>query len=280
MTEIGVSSLGWRVGKNNILKDIHLRVTPGSVFCIIGPSGGGKTSLLRSIAGIINNYSGTVCFNGVSVDSLPPERRGAVMLRQPGMLFPHLTVRENISFGLKIRHTNAAEIRERVDEYLALIRLAERAASYPHELSAGQVQRAALAMALVIKPAALLLDEPFSNLDPSLHSDIRAEILAILCNAGITAIIATHDWEDAFLMGDTVALMFKGELIPLNGDGTPELPPETDHEAVHYLRGLRVVEGVIKDGCFTAPNGICIPTAVSDRRCRALVTRDGVRLIF
>jgi iron(III) transport system ATP-binding protein len=138
----------------------------------------------------------------------------------------------------------------------------------------------------VIKPAALLLDEPFSNLDPSLHSDIRAETHTVLCNAGITTIIATHDWEDAFLMGDTVALMFRGELIPLKGDGTPELPPETNHEvacppqAVQYLRGLRVVEGVIKDGCFTAPPGICIPAAVSDRSCRALVTRDGVRLIF
>jgi ABC-type Fe3+/spermidine/putrescine transport system ATPase subunit len=184
MTAIDVSSLSWRVGKTDILKDIHLRATPGSTFCIIGPSGGGKTSLLRSIAGLIDNYSGTVCFNNVPIDSLPPECRGAVMLRQPGLLFPHLSVRENISFGLKIRHIAAAEIRERVDEYLSLIRLDERASSYPYELSAGQIQRVALAMALVIKPAALLLDEPFSNLDPSLHSDIRAEILAILCNAG------------------------------------------------------------------------------------------------
>jgi ABC-type Fe3+/spermidine/putrescine transport system ATPase subunit len=278
VTEIDVSSLGWRVGKNNILKDISLRVTPGSTFCIIGPSGGGKTSLLRSIAGIINNYSGKVCFNGIPVDSIPPERRGAVMLRQPCLLFPHLTVRENIAFGLKVRHTKAGEIRERVDEYLSLIRLTERGSSYPHELSAGQIQRIALAMALVIKPAALLLDEPFSNLDPSLHNDIRTEIHAILSNAGITRIIATHDWEDAFLMGDTVALMLGGELITLRHDGTPEFP-ETDHEAVRYLKGLRIVEGVIKDGYFTAPSGICIPTDVSDRSCRALVTRDGVRII-
>ena len=274
MAGIEVSRLCWAAGKHKILQDITFSVAPRTIYAIIGPSGSGKTSLLRCIAGLNADYTGQISLDCETLDSLALEKRGAVLMRQGSSLFPHLTAAENIAFGLRARHRPASEIRAVVDELLSMTRLRDKSGAYPSELSAGQMQRVALAMALAVKPRAILLDEPFSNLDPVLAADIRAETYAILDTAPTTTILATHDWEDAFLQGNRVGLILEGRLVPLAPDGSAD-----DPAAACYLRDLRVVEGMVDDGIFRAL-GITFATRTPNGPCRALVTADSVTLLL
>jgi ABC-type Fe3+/spermidine/putrescine transport system ATPase subunit len=272
---IEVSNLSWRAGNHHILKDISFDIEKGKTFSLIGPSGGGKTSLLRCIAGLIRNYAGSVAVNGVGADALPPERRNAVLMRQQGAVFPHLTTVENIAFGLKIRHKSKEEIREITEKLLLMIGLAEKARCYPAELSAGQCQRVALAMALAVKPAAILLDEPFSNLDPVSAKDMRSVTADLISSLGITTVLATHDWEDAFLLGSKTALLLNGCLYPLNEEGICENNVET---ALAFLKGLRIMKGTVSGGIFSA-SGVSFPAALEAGNYRALVREGSVTIL-
>jgi iron(III) transport system ATP-binding protein len=201
------------------LKEVSLQVEPGELFFLLGPSGCGKTTLLRCLAGFLTPDTGTLAIGDTDVTKLPPHRRNTGMVFQQYALWPHLTLAQNIAFGLEMRKVARPEIQQRVREALALVRLEDRAKDKPGQLSGGQQQRVALARALVVKPQCLLLDEPLSNLDATLRLEMRAEIRRICKQAGLTALYVTHDQKEALSIADRIAVMREGVIEQL---GTPE----------------------------------------------------------
>ncbi|NOY84150.1 MAG: ABC transporter ATP-binding protein [Nitrospirae bacterium] len=201
--------------------DVSLKVEEGEVLALLGPSGSGKTTLLRLIAGFETPDEGVVLLKGNIVSeqglALPPEKRGVGMVFQDYALFPHLNAAENIAFGL--RRMSRSEKNEKVCTILEMVGLSDFSKRYPHELSGGQQQRIALARALAPDPALVLLDEPFSSLDPDMCVRMREDVSEILQKTGSTAVLVTHDHEEAFSMADKVALLNEGRLEQLD---TPE----------------------------------------------------------
>lgn len=193
------------------VRELGLSLRPGELGCLLGPSGCGKTTLLRAIAGFHTPASGTLRLRGVDAIVLPPEKRGLGFVFQDLALFPHLTVADNVGFGL--HRLDADTRRDRVVETLAMLGLQDMAGRYPHELSGGQQQRVALARSLAPRPDLLLLDEPFSSLDADLRGRLRDELRALLKRLGIAALLVTHDQEEAFAFADTVGVMNAGRLL-------------------------------------------------------------------
>ena len=206
-------------GKIPVVRGVDLTAARGEIVALLGPSGCGKTTTLRLIAGFETPDAGTIEIGGNIVASPdrfePPERRHVGMVFQDGALFPHITVGENVGFGLP----RGRERRSRIEAALELVGLSEFAARMPYELSGGQQQRVSLARALAPNPEIILLDEPFSNLDAALRSSMRAEVRQILTDAEATAILVTHDQEEALSLADRVAVMWNGKIVQ---DATPE----------------------------------------------------------
>lgn len=194
------------------LDQLSLSIPSGRITALLGASGSGKTTLLKIIAGLLPLTSGDVLFDGTNVSTMRTEERGAVMVFQNHLLFPHMTVEQNIGFGLKVRGVAAEIIHQRVAEMLALIQLPDVGKRRPHQLSGGQQQRIALARALIVEPRVLLLDEPLSNLDVHLRDEMRELIRQVQRAFGITTIIVTHDQQDAVVLADQIALMRQGRL--------------------------------------------------------------------
>ncbi len=192
------------------LENIDVSIPTGSFYTLLGPSGCGKTTLLRTIAGFHRQNAGTIAIDGTSIETLPAHRRDVGMVFQDYAVFPHLSVEDNVAFGLRQRKLKSSEIRARVAEVLEVVQLGAFAKRMPHELSGGQQQRVGLARAIVIKPKVLLMDEPLSNLDARLRVDLRSELRRIQGELGITTIYVTHDQEEALAMSDTVCVMFNG----------------------------------------------------------------------
>jgi iron(III) transport system ATP-binding protein len=207
-------------GKNATAACDHLTLTiePGELFFLLGPSGCGKTTLLRMIAGFIDPTSGTIAFDGKEVTHDAPNKRNTGMVFQSYALWPHMTVAQNVAFGLNVRKVSNPDKDQRVLEALAAVQMEEYANRKPNELSGGQQQRVALARALVIKPAVLLLDEPLSNLDAKLRNDLRLQIRKVCKDSGITTVYVTHDQKEALSMADRVALLKEGQIMQI---GTP-----------------------------------------------------------
>lgn len=204
----------------SVLRDISLAIRPGEILCLLGPSGCGKTTTLRLAAGLEECQHGRVLLNGAVVSDgrihVPPEQRGVGLVFQDTALFPHLTVAENIGFGLGALSREGREAR--VHELLAQVGMESYADAYPHILSGGQQQRVALARALAPDPGLVLLDEPFSGLDAQLRSMIRQEMLEVLKSHGATALVVTHDPEEAMYVADRIAVMNRGRVEQV---GTP-----------------------------------------------------------
>jgi sulfate transport system ATP-binding protein len=201
------------------LEDVSLSVPDGSLTALLGPSGGGKSTLLRVIAGLEAPDSGDVLFSGESVTTLPPQERGVGFVFQHYAAFKHMTVRDNIAFGLKIRKRPEAEVRERVDELLALVHLGGWADRYPAQLSGGQRQRMALARALAVQPRVLLLDEPFGALDATVRKELRDWLRRLHEEVHVTTIFVTHDQEEALEVAQQVAVINAGRI---EQTGTPD----------------------------------------------------------
>jgi len=202
-----------------VLSSCNLSIEPGELFFLLGPSGCGKSTLLRIVAGLVNQDSGSITFNGREIGNLPPEKRKAAMVFQNYALWPHLTVFENVAFGLRIQKMGGEAIRQEVAAALKLVDLAGYADRKITSLSGGQQQRVALARALAVRPEVLLLDEPLSNLDARFRDLMREEIKRICKERSQTAIYVTHDRHEALSMADQVAVMHNGVIEQV---GTPE----------------------------------------------------------
>lgn len=206
-------------GKTDVLKDLQLSIEKGELVSLLGPSGCGKSTTLRTIAGLIEPNEGTFIVDNKNLTKVPVHKRNFGMVFQSYALFPHLNIRENVEFGLKLRKENKSVMKEKVEKMLHITGLNEFADRYPKQLSGGQRQRVALARALVIEPNLLLLDEPLSNLDAKLRVTMRIEIKRIQRKLGITTIFVTHDQEECFSISDKVAVMNKGVIEQFD---TPE----------------------------------------------------------
>jgi iron(III) transport system ATP-binding protein len=214
MPLLQLTDLSLAYGQHQVVSHFSLELQRGTIGCLLGPSGCGKTTVLRSIAGFERVTAGEIRLNGECVSSpkrhVPPEARHIGMVFQDYALFPHLTVAENIGFGLRRMERSAREAR--VQELLGVIGLQHAAHKYPHELSGGQQQRVALARALATRPALLLLDEPFSNLDVELRERLSHEVRDIIKATGTTAILVTHDQNEAFAVADEIGIMDQGQI--------------------------------------------------------------------
>ena len=222
MVRVSVEAVAKRYGHVAALSEVFLELAAGKLTAVLGPSGCGKTTLLRGIAGFVAVDAGAIRFDGEDVTHLPPQRRGTAMVFQNYALWPHMTVFDNVAYGLRLKRVPAAEIRARVRGALELVEIGtvdEVAQRKPGALSGGQQQRVALARALVVEPRVLLLDEPLSNLDAKVRQRLRAEIRGLQRRVGITAIYVTHDQEEALAIADRVVLMNAGRVVQ---SGTPE----------------------------------------------------------
>jgi putative spermidine/putrescine transport system ATP-binding protein len=215
-----VSGTSKRFGAAVVLEDLSISVAKGEFVSLLGPSGCGKTTLLRCIAGLLRPDAGSITVAGQEITRLPAHRRNVGVVFQNYALFPHLTVAENVGFGLRAQGTPRAEAAPRVAEALALVRMTEHAEKPVTALSGGQQQRIAVARALVVRPSLLLLDEPFSALDRKLRETMQVELKHLLREVGITAIFVTHDQEEALVVSDRIAVMNAGRIEQLADPAT------------------------------------------------------------
>ncbi len=259
MSEIAalqLNSIGKRFGDVDVLDDIGLTVVPGEIICLVGRSGCGKSTLLRIIAGVETPDVGAVMMNGREIAGpttfMEPEKRRIGFVFQDYALFPHLTVEQNVLFGLK--GLPRAEAKAQAADMIQHVRLAELAKRYPHTLSGGEQQRVALARALAPKPDILLMDEPFSNLDRGLRDSVREETLRLLRDLKTTAIMVTHDPEEALSAGDRVVLMQNGRVVQ-TGTGYEVHDHPVSRYAADFFCAFNKVEGTVRNGHLETPVG-------------------------
>ena len=232
MTRLRLAGLGKRFGDVTAVTGIDLDVAEGSLVALLGPSGCGKTTTLRMIAGLESPTDGDILFDEESVLATPPEKRGIGMVFQRYVLFPHMSVAKNVSFGLRMRGVARAEIDRRVAEVLDVVQLTGFGQRFPSQLSGGQQQRVAIARTVITEPRLMLMDEPLSNLDAKLREEMRAFITRLQRQLGITTVFVTHDQVEAIELADRIGVMFDGELVQV---GTPE-------EIFNRPRTLRVAD--------------------------------------
>jgi iron(III) transport system ATP-binding protein len=251
---LAVEGLAKAFGGTPVLDGVRLQVPSGKVVALLGPSGCGKTTLLRCIAGLERPDAGEVRLAGrrlcAAGEFVPPERRRIGMVFQDGALFPHLSVAGNVAYGLRREQRQGG----RVEEALALVDLAGFGERAPASLSGGQQQRVALARALVTQPTALLLDEPFSNLDTLLRVQIRAEVQRLLADLGVTAVFVTHDQEEAFVVGDEVAVMLGGRIVQQTTPAELYRAPAS-RAVAGFLGDANLLPGVAASGLADTPVG-------------------------
>ena len=210
--EININKAVKKYGNLTIIPGLDEHIKNGEFFTLLGPSGCGKTTLLRMIAGFNSIEGGTIAFNDKVINDIPAHERNIGMVFQSYAIFPHLTVRENVEYGLKLRKLPKAEMKEKVDRILDVVQITEYQDRLPERLSGGQQQRVALARAIVIHPSVLLMDEPLSNLDAKLRVEMRTAIREVQKQVGITTVYVTHDQEEALSISDRIAVMKKGEI--------------------------------------------------------------------
>lgn len=210
---VRIKNVTKKFGDVAAVSDVSLDIYKSELFCLLGGSGSGKSTLLRMLAGFEVPTSGTIEIDGQDMTDVAPYNRPVNMMFQSYALFPHMTVEQNIAYGLKRDHLPRAEIQDRVAELLSLVKLQDYGKRKPHQLSGGQRQRVALARALAKRPKLLLLDEPLSNLDARLRDTMRHELSRMIARAGVTALFVTHDQAEAFALADQVAVMERGKIV-------------------------------------------------------------------
>ncbi|MBX7165966.1 MAG: sulfate ABC transporter ATP-binding protein [Pirellulales bacterium] len=244
---ISVQNVGKRFGEFAALDRVSLEVPQGSLVALLGPSGSGKTTLLRIIAGLEEPDSGSVHYQGADVTNLRARERNVGFVFQHYALFRHMTVFENIAFGLRVRHVARAEVRRRVDELLQLVRLDGLDKRYPAQLSGGQRQRVALARALAIQPRVLLLDEPFGALDAKVRQELRTWLRRLHDEIHMTSVFVTHDQDEAFEVADKVVVMNHGR-VEQAGSPTEVFDHPANPFVMDFLGNVNVFHGRVAEG--------------------------------
>ena len=251
---IDLKNISVSFGNNQVLKNLNLYIRDKEFITLLGPSGCGKTTTLRIIAGFVEPDEGEVIFEGKKINSVPPHKRQVNTIFQRYALFPHLNVYENVAFGLRIKKVPEKQIKETVEEMLALVNLTGFNKRNINSLSGGQQQRVAIARALAVKPRVLLLDEPLGALDLKLRKDMQAELKNIQQRLGITFIYVTHDQEEALSMSDTVVVMDNGVIQQI---GTPlDIYNEPKNAFVaDFIGESNILDGVMLDDCLVEFSG-------------------------
>lgn len=257
MSEIRIKDAVKKYGDNTIIKDLSLDIKDGELFTLLGPSGCGKTTLLRMIAGFNSIEGGSFYFNDKLINDMDPSKRNIGMVFQNYAIFPHLTVRQNVEFGLKNRKADKETLKIETDKFLNAMQIMEYQDRMPERLSGGQQQRVALARALVIKPDVLLMDEPLSNLDAKLRLEMRVVIRNIQREVGITTVYVTHDQEEAMAISDRIAVMKDGVIQHV---GTPK---NIYHRPANvfvatFIGRTNLIKAELKSGIVHFSNGYTI----------------------
>ncbi len=273
---LSIRSVAKHFGKNIVLRDISLEIAEGEFLTILGESGSGKTTLLRIIAGFEQSTSGEVWMTGERLDTEPPYRRRVNTVFQSYALFPHMTVEQNVGYGLTVARRPAAEIESRVTEALAKVKMSAHAKSKPSKISGGQQQRIALARALVNRPRLLLLDEPLSALDANLRRRMQVELKALQREVGITFIFVTHDQEEAMVMSDRIALLRSGELEQVASPREIYNRPATSYTA-QFIGHTNLLEAGIRHGAATC-GALQWPTSLPDGAALFSLRPECIRL--
>lgn len=281
--DITFSEISKSFGTTVALSNFGVTVHEGELVTLLGPSGCGKSTALRIAAGFESADSGDVSIGGTSVVALPPSKRGIGMVFQNYSLFPHLTVRENLEFGMRVRRMGRVQRSARVDELLQLVRLSGLADRYPHQVSGGQQQRVALARALAVQPRVLLLDEPLSALDATVRVEVRDEIRRIQRESGITTMFVTHDQEEALAISDRICVMRDGNVEQV---GTPLAVyrfPSTPFVA-RFVGKVNDLEVELRSGTTLRLRGhameVGIPgTTLATGDARLLIRPEDVRIV-
>ena len=255
MGELQLDNLSIRLGSRPVVRDFSLVVRDGELVSLLGPSGAGKTTILKAIAGLLAPAAGDILIDGQPVTNVAPERRDAVMVFQDPLLFPFMNVTQNIGFGLRMRGKKGRAAEARIREILSLTRLGGLEGRKVHELSGGQQQRVALARALVLKPSVLLLDEPLSNLDAALRKQMRELILDIQAETRMTMLFVTHDQSEALMMSDRVALLLDGRLRQV-GQPRELFHRPADPDVARFFGGANFFQGRIRDGHLHSAFGV------------------------
>ena len=264
---IEVEAISKQFGEFVALEDVSLEVPEGALTALLGPSGSGKSTLLRIIAGLEAPDQGVVRIAGQDVTSARPQDRGIGFVFQHYAAFAHMTVFNNVAFGLKIRKRRPDEVRARVEELLALVGLTQWAQQRPHQLSGGQRQRMALARALAVEPQVLLLDEPFGALDANVRAELRRWLRRLHDEQGVTTVLVTHDQEEAMEVADTIAVMNRGQIEQVGA------PREVyDNPATPFVMGFLGPVSTV-DGKLVRPHDMSISLVPTDGVIEAMVTR-------
>ena len=260
MARVDAENVSKHYGSVAALDGVTIHFEDGEFFGLLGPSGSGKTTLLRMIAGFIDPDTGSIAFDGERIDTVPVHRRGIGMVFQSYALFPHMTVHDNIAFGLDVRGIARAEIGAKVEEMLDLVQLKGFGERKPRQLSGGQQQRVALARALITSPRVLLLDEPLGALDRRLRQEMKVELKEIQRRIAITTIFVTHDQEEALTLSDRIAIIDHGKLVQI---GKPEVVYERPESvfAARFLGDANVFSGTPGGGGVELATGELIKTA-------------------
>lgn len=243
MTSLNIQGLSAGYGDKQILSDINLLAHPGEMIALLGPSGCGKTTLLNALCGFMPISKGEIWLGDKNITNLPAEKRNITMVFQSYALWPHMTVGQNIGYGLKVRKVSATQIDKRIDEFLEIVNLVGLKDQRVTELSGGQRQRVALARALAIRPDILVLDEPLSNLDAKVRLQVRHEIKSLQKQFGFTSLIVTHDQEEALVMADRIAVLNKGKVEQLG----------TSEEVYHQPKTPFVADFMGADNLISCP---------------------------
>jgi putative spermidine/putrescine transport system ATP-binding protein len=277
--EVRLDGLSRRYGPVVALDHLDLTLQPGELVALLGPSGCGKTTTLRLLAGLEDTDTGSVIVGGKDITRLPASKRDMGMVFQAYSLFPHMTVRQNVAFGLRLRRVSTAERDKRAMEMLELVGLSVQADRYPNQISGGQQQRVALARALAIEPQVLLLDEPLSALDAKVRAQLRDQIRRIQLEVGITTLFVTHDQEEALAIADRVGVMKEGRLEQLAPPTDVYSRPATSFVA-EFVGLTNRLTGEVSGGQVTV-RGCTLPlmeAGVPDGQVVALVRPEAVTL--
>jgi iron(III) transport system ATP-binding protein len=249
MVSISIRHVTKKFGATFGLNDVSLEIERGELFFLLGPSGCGKTTLLRHIAGFYKPDKGSIFFDHEDVTRMPTHKRGAAMMFQSYALWPHLTVGENVAFGLEQRNRPSDEIDQRVAEVLTLVQMGGLGQRRIHQLSGGQQQRVALARALVVRPNVFLLDEPLSNLDSKLRIEMRSEIRRICKEFGLTGIYVTHDQKEALSMADRIAVMEAGKIVQVGAPMEVYRHP-VSRMVAGFIGETNLIDGTVKQASY------------------------------